>query len=90
MPEDAGVRDMREEARLRRQLLQHVRNVVLAFRRKGFLVARTTAKRHHDHLALLLDGFAAQQRAPAQQRRSERHTCNIAQKITPAAPKMTG
>ena len=74
-----------EEARLRRQLAEHVGNVFLPLGREGLLVPRAAAERDHDDLALFASGFAADERAGAHQRGPESNAGGAAQKFAAAA-----
>src|SRR5215472_17156364 len=47
------IHDLGKEARLGGQLLKHVRDVFLSFRREGLLISGSSAKRNDDDLPLL-------------------------------------
>ena len=62
-----------------------MRDVALALWRKGLLVARATAKSHHNHLALALCCLTVEKRAAANQRGAQCHARRVAQKVAAAA-----
>ena len=59
MPEDAAIHDLRKESGLRNHLAHQVRNILLAFGRKGFLITRTPAE-SDDYDFSFLHGGAGQ------------------------------
>ena len=84
--QDSVVGNVREEARLRNQLIEQVGNVFLTFRREGLLISGAAAEGDDDDLALLADGLSAQKRARSRKRGSESKSRRGAQEFaaTPA------
>src|SRR6476469_8794493 len=68
MAEDSLVCHTREETRLRNEVVDQVRDVLLAFRGKGFLITRAAAKGDYDHLSLLPSRFSPKKGAGAHER----------------------
>jgi hypothetical protein len=60
MAEDAFVDDVGEERGLRDEFIEEVRDVLLAIRHEGFVVARAAAEGDYHGLAILRDRHAAQ------------------------------
>src|SRR5215471_16394505 len=90
MAEDSLVGDMREEARLRCELVEQVRYVFLPFRRERLLVSCPTAEGHNDDFALFRGCFAVQEWTCAHGRGAHCETCGSAQKVPPAGANSEG
>lgn len=71
--QNALICDVGEETRLRRQLADQMRNILLAFRGKRFLVARPSAEGYDDYFPFLAGSLRAHKRARAHQGRSHGH-----------------
>ena len=88
--EDALVDNVGEEARLRYQFVQQVRNIFLAFGREGLLIASATSERDHDRLAFSPGDFATHQGTCAEQRAAQAQARCVAQEVASAATELAG
>jgi hypothetical protein len=63
MAEDAAIHDLCEKRGLRDELLHQMRDIFLAFRSEGFLVAGTAAEGDDDDFPVALEDAGARQKA---------------------------
>jgi hypothetical protein len=79
---DTLVHHLGEEAGLRGQLMQQVRDILLALRSERLLIPRASAKGNDDDLPLLCRSLAMHKRAAANQSGSQRESSRTAQEVT--------
>ena len=79
-----------KKARLGRQFLEHVRDIVLAFGGEGLLIPGSSAKRNDDDLPLPGRGLSVYEGAATHQGAAQGQPSRIAQEITSAAAKTPG
>src|SRR6266853_6181926 len=81
MAEDAMIHHLCEEARLRNQLVHQVRNILLPFRRKRFLIPRASTKSNNDHFLAFWKGRRAGYRRRGHKSGSQRDASSSAQEF---------
>ena len=86
--EDTLIHYLGEETRLRDELVEQVRNILLPLGGEGFLIAGASAKSDDDGLSFFCGRRSTHQGAGAHQRGSQCHACGIAQEVTPGAAEM--
>src|SRR5258708_731208 len=84
------IHHLSEEARLGRQFVEHVRDILLPFGGKGLLIPGSSAKGNDDDFPLLRCSLSMHEWAAADQGSSERQSSGTAQKIAPPDAKVPG
>ena len=88
MSKNSSIHHLREETRLRNQLLHQIRNIFLALRRECLLIPRAATERDDDNFSVFLGHTGAGEQHGGQQSAAEGEAGSVAKELAAVPRKL--